>query len=216
MRPAKEPEPEAPEPEKADKGASDKKGWTVFGEPSPLAKDAALAAAAPAAEATPTPTPAAEPAPEKAQTGKTVMFSGPIKGPDGEVLKPPGAEASTPEKSDSGPPKTVIASSMQQGPSGGVTGKGATPETPSTTYSLRGTSGPEVAGGAVSPRSPTVRDVLPPGNAPAEAAERAADAPKPTTLPPAGKKGGGSMVLYIVIGVVAFGALGAAAFFAFS
>jgi hypothetical protein len=50
---------------------------------------------------------------------------------------------------------------------------------------------------------------------PADVVARAADAPRPTTLPPPTKSGGSPMVLYVVIGVIVLGGLGTAAFFAF-
>jgi hypothetical protein len=251
-------------------GASDKKGWTVFGEPSPMAGGTSV----------PEPTPsqpgvasAAVTGSEVPERGRTVMYTGtppaprpygaegaprpygaegaprpygaegaprpygaegaprPYEGPG--VGEPPPSAAELARAAAAGQPaKTVVAQGMtaQTGPGGSLTGRttaaGAGGQ-PDTMYFKRGQVEPEKP----TQRPATARDLEPPASLRPieERAPRTADlSSSPSAIhgataldrgqpgPPAVASGGGSKVIYIVVGVVAVGAIATAAFFAFT
>jgi hypothetical protein len=219
------PAPEEPEPPQV--GASDKKGWTVFGEPSPVA--------------VPEPTPVqpgvasvAVTGSEAPERGKTVMYTGnaapvprPYGGESGEAPRQPTAaelaRAAAAEHSAE-PQRSVVAHGMaaQTGPDGGVTGRTAAAgagNLPDTMYFKRGQVEPERP---VSPRAPTARDLEPPASLRPieERAPRSIDPSSPSVMSPSPSPpvttGGGSKVIYIVVGVIVLGGIATAAFFAFT
>jgi hypothetical protein len=229
--PAAQPVPELEPPQV---GASDKKGWTVFGEPSPTI-------GSPATPERGSPHPSVDTAAvtgsEAPDRGRTVMYTGSPPAPPPyhsfeDDTPPPASAPSAAElaraaaaslgASQQQPAKTVVAQGMpvQAGPGGGVTGRAMVPGAqPDTMYFKRGQTEPEKP----SARAATARD-LEPAAAMRPAEERAPRAAEfssspsvhPGAHPPAVVSGGGSKVVYIVVGVVAFLAIGTAAFFAFT
>lgn len=188
--------------------AADKKGWTVFGAPALKRPEADEPAAA---EAESGPEPAAQAgAPSRGQT-INVTNPAPVAAPDARPEDAPdAARANAPTLVNTGAPagtpiergKTIVATS-------------APAEKPNTMYFKKGEVEPE---GAVSPRGPTVRDVVSTSRPVEERVSRTSDpsAPmpvvrEPTELEPAKSS---NTALYAIAGAVAVAAA-VAAYFAF-
>lgn len=192
--------------------AADKKGWTVFGAPAPK-RSGADGAGVP--DAAPSEAGALDPAVDVGapSRGKTVMVTNPapVPAPDAPTQDAPDAAmANAPTVVNTGAPagtpiekgKTIVATS-------------APAEKPDTMYFKKGEVEPE---GGVSPRGPTVRDVVSTSRPVEERVSRTSDPSaavpvvrEPTELEPAQSS---NTALYAIAGAVAIAAV-VAAYFAF-